>query len=116
MQVAKLAQDYYGFVRQPIAPNKQVEAEQAESKRSRPTVLPAERLVEGELLRSRSNRAGKPVGDRPQRERFSNNSANSQDGGVNAQTAQRAINAYLDYAALPKLSNAGQPRTVDYYV
>lgn len=117
MQVAMLTQDYYGFVRQSSVPNKQAGAEQAESKRPRPAVVvPAERLVEGELLKNRSKRAGNPLGDMLQRERFTFDSSQSHDETFNTKTAQRAINAYLDHATTPDLGNTGRSRNVDYYV
>jgi hypothetical protein len=110
MQVAKLTQDYYGLFRQSAAPGKESEA-----RRLRPSVLPTERVVEGELLRNRAKRPGDSLDDAMHRGRFSAGSAHSQDKTISSLAAQRAINAYLDYAAAPNLSQGGQARAVDYY-
>lgn len=117
MQITKLSQDYFGFVRQPAAAS-QPAAEQTQTKRSRPaTVLPAERLVEGELLKNRNRRNSDPLDQILWRSSLSNNDAASdQQGPVTAQAAQRAINSYLDYAASPQASGAQPSVRVDYYV
>ena len=112
MQVAKLTQDYYGFIRQAVSPNnQQAGTQQAEPKRPRPAVLPAERLVEGELLRNRQRRPGDNL---LQRGRFSGNSGSPAED-LSAQAAQRAINTYLDYATSPNAGGAARPQVVDYY-
>lgn len=115
MQVAKLAQYYHGFLRQTVSPYAQGTGPQpAEPKRSRPVILPAERLVEGELLRDRQRRPGAPLDQLLQRGRFTGNTGfRSED--IGAQAAQRAINAYLDSAVSPPPGAAGRPQVVDYY-
>jgi len=114
MQVAKLTQDYYGFIRQAVPPNQQTGAHQTEPKPPpRPAVPPAERLVEGELLRNRHRRPGDNLDEILQRGRFAGNSG-SQAGDLGAQVAQRAINTYLDTAAAPN-PGGGRPQVVDYY-
>jgi hypothetical protein len=111
MQVAKLTQDYYGFLSKSILPNKQAGLGRA----PRPAVLPAERLVEGELLRKNKG-AGNALSDMLQRGRFSGAAGSqSQDQANNLQSAQRAISAYLGYSASWAADNAGQPHAVDYY-
>ena len=111
MQAARLTQDHYGFIRQASVPKKQ-----AAANRSRPSVLPAERVVEGEVLRTRSSAAGDSLDQMLQRGRFANSAANFPNATPTAQAAQRAINAYLDNAAAPAASGrGGQPRSVDYY-
>jgi len=116
MQAARLTQDHYGFFRQPSVYRKQTEADKSAANRSRPSVLPAERVVEGEVLRNRSNPAGDSLDQLLQRGRFANSAANSPDATPTAQTAQRAINAYLDNAAAPGASSGGgQSRSIDYY-
>jgi len=116
MQV-KLTQDYYGFFRQPVQPDRQARPEQTPS-RPQPqaprTVLPAERLVEGELLRNRSNGSNKTLDDLLQRSRFADQGAGSQD--ISAQTAQRAIDTYRGYASLSQTAQgASGYRGVDFY-
>jgi hypothetical protein len=117
MQAARLTQDHYGFFRQPSVYRKQTEADKTAANRSRPSVLPAERVVEGEVLRNRNNSAGDSLDQLLQRGRFANSSAaNSPDATPTAQAAQRAINAYLDNAAAHGASGGGsQSRSVDYY-
>jgi hypothetical protein len=116
MQAARLTQDHYRFLRQPSVYRKQTEADKTAATRSRPSVLPAERVVEGEVLRNRSNSAGDALDQLLQRGRFANSAANSPDATPTAQAAQRAINAYLDNAAAPGASGGGgQSRSVDYY-
>lgn len=113
MQVAKLTQDYYGFLSKSLSPNKQAGFGRAGS--PRPSALPAERLVEGELLRKNKG-AGNALGDMLQRGRFSGAvGSQSQAQANSAQSAQRAISAYLGYAASAAGDNAGQPHAVDYY-
>ncbi len=114
MQVAKLTQDYYGFIRQAVPPNQQTGSQQTEPKPPRPAVPPAERLVEGELLRNRNRRPGDNLDEILQRGRFAGHSG-SQAGDTGAQAAQRAINTYLDYAVAPNPGSAGRPQVVDYY-
>jgi succinate dehydrogenase/fumarate reductase flavoprotein subunit len=114
MQVAKLTQDYYGFIGQSTLPNQQVGPDQTQQQRPRPNVLPAERLVEGELLKNRS-KGGNPLSDLLQRGRFAGSAANSQEGDLSAHAAQRAINAYLGNAASSSPASYDQTRTVDYY-
>jgi hypothetical protein len=114
MQAARLTQDHYGFTRQPSVFRKQTEADKTAASRSRPSVLPAERVVEGEVLRNRSNSAGDSLDRLLQRGRFANSAANSPDASPTARAAQRAINAYLDNAAAPGASGS-QSRSVDYY-
>ena len=109
MQVSKLTQDYYGF-RHPA-----VRGKESEARPLRSPVLPTERVVEGELLRNRAKRPGDCLDDAMHRGRFTAGSAHSQDETISSMAAQRAINAYLDYAAAPNLSQGGQARTVDYY-
>ena len=115
MHVAKLTQDYYGFINPSTLPKKQVGTDQTQQQRPRPNVLPAERLVEGELLKNRTKGAGNSLGDLLQRGRFAASAANSQEGDISAQAAQRAINAYLGNAASSNSAGYGQARAVDYY-
>ena len=116
MQVARLTQEYYGFIRQPALSRRESGADKSEASRSRPSVLPTERVVEGELLRDRSARVGDPLDQILQRRCFSDSAANSQGESFSTQAAQRAINAYLDNAATPNASkNGGQSRAIDYY-
>jgi hypothetical protein len=116
MQAARLTQDHYGFFRQPSVYRKQTEADKSAANRPRPSVLPAERVVEGELLRNRSNPAGDSLDQLLQRGRFAKSAANSPDETPTAQAVQRAINAYLDNAAAPAASGGGgQSRSIDYY-
>jgi len=115
MQVAKLTQDYYGFIRQAVSPNNhQAGTQQAEPKRPRPAVLPAERPVEGELLRNRQRRPGDNLDELLQRGRYSGNSGSPTED-LSAQAAQRAINTYLDNATSSTAGGAGRPQVVDYY-
>lgn len=109
----KLTQDYYGFVRQSLPSDRQAAPEQAPPRSPPPrpqTVLPAERLVEGELLKNRQkNSSG--LDDFLQRGRFANDAAAAD---VTPQTAQRAIDTYLGYANAPA-GNAGVALSIDYY-
>jgi len=114
MQVAKLTQDYYGFVRQALAPTTQAGTNQAEPKRPPPAALPAERVVEGEVLKNSGSRTGAALDEFLQRGRFSNDSANAPGASPGSPAAQRAINTYLDNAAA-RAGIDGQPRAVDYY-
>ena len=85
--------------------------------RSRPAVFPAERVVEGELLRNRSTLTGDTLDQILQRGRFALGSANSSDATISTPAVQRAINAYLDNAATSNLGRGGgQSRSIDYYV
>ncbi|MEJ2651032.1 MAG: hypothetical protein P8173_04395 [Gammaproteobacteria bacterium] len=52
MQAARLTQDYFGFVRQPAVSRKDAGAALLEAGRTRPAILPAGRVVEGEVLRN----------------------------------------------------------------
>ena len=115
MQV-KLTQDYYGFISQLVLPTRQTAADQTQPQPQpqRQTVLPAERLVEGELLRNRKA-GGNTLDELLQRGRFSGDSANSQRGGSGTSNVRRAINSYLDNAAAPRAGNPGRPQAVDYY-
>jgi hypothetical protein len=115
MLVARLTQDYYGFTSQSTLPNKQLGLDRPEPQSPRPQVLPAERLVEGELLRNRSKGTSNRLGDVLLFGRFVDDAANTQEGCISAQTAQRAVNTYLDYAASSSASGYTQSRTVDYY-
>lgn len=116
MQAARLTQEYYGFIHQPAVSRKETGADKPEANRSRPSVLPAERVVEGELLRNRSTVTGDSLEQMLQRGRFADSGANSPDATISTQAAQRAISAYLDNATTPNLSNGGgQPRAIDYY-
>jgi len=116
MQAARLTQEYYGFIRQPAVSRKEAGADRAEANRLRPSVLPVERVVEGELLRNRSNSAGDSLDQLLQRRSFANGPANHPDAKISVQTSQRAINAYLDISAVPNAHNgADQARAVDFY-
>lgn len=115
MQVAKLTQDYYGFVRQSVAPNTQAGTNQAEPKRPTPAALPAERVVEGEVLKNRGSRTGAVLDELLQRGRFGNDSANAQGASPGSPAARRAINTYLDNTAASRAGMDRQPRAVDYY-
>jgi hypothetical protein len=116
MQAARLTQGHYGFLRQPSVYRQQTEADNTAARRSRPSVLPAERVVEGEVLRNRSNSAGDSLDQLLQRGRFANSGASSPGATPTAQAAQRAINAYLDNVAAPGAGGGGsQSRSIDYY-
>jgi hypothetical protein len=105
MQV-KLTQDYYGFIRQSLPRAGQEAPAQAPS--PRPTVLPAERLVEGELLKNRS-RQSSTLDDLLQRGRLADDTVPAA-----GRPAQRAIDTYLGYAGV-SAGAAGGPRRIDYY-
>lgn len=111
MQI-KLTQDYYGFLRQSLPIDRQAGPEQAPPRAppSRQTVLPAERTVEGELLKNR-NRNSSILSDLLQRGRFTDDSL---PPDVPPQTAQRAIDAYRAYAGVPP-GSGGTSRSIDYY-
>jgi hypothetical protein len=116
MQTARLTQQHYGFFRQSTVSRKETGADKAEANRSRPSVLPAERVVEGELLRNRNARAGDSLDQILQRGRFATGATNSTDTTLSTPAAQRAISAYLDNSASPHAGNGGaQPRSIDYY-
>ena len=115
MLVANLSQDYYGYFSQSAEPGQGPGADKPEAQRPRSAVLPAERVVEGELLRSRNKRTNDALNEALQRGRFADSSAQSQQATRSAQAAQRAINTYLDNAAPPTMSHGGQARAVDYY-
>lgn len=117
MQAARLTQDYYGFFRQPAIPRKDAGAGKPEAGRSQATVLPAERVVEGEVLRNRSAPSNDTLDQILQRGRFSfaGAAANSPDASTTSQSAQRAINAYLDNVATSG-AGGGRSHTVDFYV
>jgi len=116
MQAARLTQQYYAFFRPSTVSRNETGADKATAKRSRPSVLPAERVVEGELLRNRSARAGDSLDQILQRGRFTAGAANPSDTTISTPAAQRAINAYLDNSVSPLAGNGGaQPRSIDYY-
>ena len=116
MQTARLTQEYYGFMLQPGVSRTGTGADKPEANPPRPAVLPAERVVEGELLRKRSAPAGDSLDQILQRGRFANSTANSPDTTISGQAAQRAVSAYRDTAAIPNSSSGGsQPRAIDYY-
>ena len=116
MHVATLTQDYYSFFQRTVSPaGKEPGTDKLETRRPRPSILPAERVVEGEVLRNRGKRTGAFSEETLQRGRFAAGSFNFHDETISAQAAQRAINAYLDYAAAPNLSVGDRPRSVDYY-
>jgi len=117
MQTARLSQDYHGFIRQPAVPWKKTVAGSAEEKRSRPAVFPAERVVEGEVLRNRSPSSDDHLDRILHRGRFVHAAANSADIASSTSSARRAINAYLDNAALSNSdSGVDRSRSIDYYV
>lgn len=109
MQI-KLTQDYYGFIRQSLPRAGQEASGQAPSAAPppRPTVLPAERLVEGELLKNRY-RQSSTLDDLLQRGRLADDTAPAV-----GQTARRAIDTYLGYAGASS-GAAGVARRIDYY-
>ena len=115
MLVANLSRDYYGYFGQSAAPGQQPEADKPEAQRPRPSVLPAERVVEGELLRGRNKYTNDALNEALQRGRFADSSVNSHQATLSAHAAQRAINTYLDNAAQPTVSKGGQAHAVDYY-
>ena len=115
MHVAKLTQDYFSYFQQSVPSGKEPGTDKLETKRPRPSILPAERVVEGEVLRNRSKRTGAFSEETLQCGRFAAGSLNYNDETISAQAAQRAVSAYLDYAATPDLSVGDKPRTVDYY-
>jgi hypothetical protein len=115
MLVANLSQDYYGYFRQSAAPGQEPGADKPEVQRPRVAVLPAERVVEGELLRNRNKGASDALNEALQRGRFAESPANSQRSALSAHAAQRAINTYLDNAAQSTVSQGGRSRAVDYY-
>ena len=116
MQAARLTQDYYGFIRQPAMSRKDTAADKPQANRSRPAVFPAERVVEGELLRNRSAPSGDTLDQILQRGRFAQGAATSADATISTPAAQRAINAYLDNAATSGMNGvADQSRSIDYY-
>ena len=117
MHVARLTQEYNGYIRQPAMSRKETATDKPGANRSRPAVFPAERVVEGELLRNRSAPTGDSLDQILQRGRFAQGAANSSDATISTPAAQRAINAYLDNAASANMGNGGvQPRSIDYYV
>ena len=109
MQV-KLTQDYYGLLRQSLPVDRQAGPEQT-STPQRQTVLPAERPVEGELLKNRS-RNSSVVGDLLQRGQVNGDNASPD---VSPQTAQRAVDTYLAYAGASSAGAAGASRSIDFY-
>ncbi len=115
MQAARLTQDYSGFFRQPVVSRKDGGADKSQTNRSRPSVLPAERVVEGELLRNRTSGADNSLEQFLQRERLSESAANAADGAAGNRTAQTAINAYLDNAAMASGKGGGHTHSIDYY-
>ena len=112
MQV-KLTQDYYGLLRQSLPVERQAGPEQTlpPSTPQRQTVLPAERPVEGELLKNRS-RNSSVVGDLLQRGQVNGDNASPD---VSPQTAQRAVDTYLAYAGASSAGAAGASRSIDFY-
>ena len=114
MQAARLTQDHYGLIRQHSVYRQQTEVDQTRAKHSRSTVLPAERVVEGEVLSKRSSTTGDSLDQLLQRSRFVNSAANASDVTLTTQGAQRAINAYLDNSA-GSGSSAGRSGSIDYY-
>ena len=115
MHTARLTQNYYSYFPQPVVHRNDTDPEQPAAKRSRPSIFPAERVVEGEVLRNRSV-SSDSFDQILQRGRFTDSAANSPDATITSQAAQRAVNAYLDTAATSDLNGGGRPRTVDYYV
>ena len=116
MQVARPTQDYYGFFRQPALSRKDTATDKPGANRSRPSVLPAERVVEGELLRNNRTTGSEAVDQFIQRSRFTQDAANSADSAIGGPGAQRAISAYLDNASATLAGAGGASRTIDYYV
>ena len=118
MQTARLSQDYYGFINQPAVPRKDTAAGRTDEKRSRPAVFPAERVVEGEVLRNRRTSPRDNLDQILNRGRFVHGAANAADITPNTSSTQRAINAYLDNAATSNSSGYGvdRSRSIDCYV
>jgi hypothetical protein len=115
MQAARLTQDYYGFIRHPAVSRKDAGADKPQASRPPASVLPAERVVEGEVLRDRGNSTSDSLDQILHRGRFTAVAANAPDATLTTQAARRAINAYLDNAAIPNSSGGVQPRSIDYY-
>jgi hypothetical protein len=114
MQAARLTQDYYGYIPQPTVLRKDTGPEKTGANPSRPSIFPAERVVEGEVLRKRGV-SSDSLDQLLQRGRFTDGAANSPDATLTNRAAQRAVNAYLDTAATADLNGGGRPRSVDYY-
>ena len=116
MQAARLTQDYFGFFPQPIVSRKDANAGKQDSASPQSSVFPTERVVEGELLRSRRAGTGDLLDRILQRERFTNSSANIPDNESANLTNQRAIDTYLNVASSSEMSSGSQSRSIDYYV
>jgi hypothetical protein len=116
MQAAGLTQDYFGFFRQPAVPRTDAGTGKPQANRPRPSVLPAERVIEGELLRNRNASASGSLDQLLQRGRFANSAVDAPDTTITTPAAQRAINAYLDNSTLPASGGGGHSRSIDYYV
>jgi hypothetical protein len=116
MRAATLTQDYSGFFRQPVVSRRETGADRPQANRPRPSVLPAERVVEGELLSSRNSSGGESLDQLLQRGRFDNSAVNASDTTLSTPATQRAISAYLDNLPSSAADSAGQSRTIDYYV